>query len=47
MLANTLDIFDQQSGWIVWNLFLAFIPWALSFWLFRRKVMTRNWGWWM
>ena len=47
MLANALEIFDRHSGWIIWNLFLAFIPWALSFWLFRRKVMTRNWGWWM
>ena len=25
------------SGWIAWNLFLAFIPLVLSFWLFRRS----------
>ncbi|OIP69604.1 MAG: hypothetical protein AUK43_12390 [Oscillatoriales cyanobacterium CG2_30_40_61] len=47
MLADALEIFDRHSGWIIWNLFLAFIPWALSFWLFRRKIMARNWGWWI
>jgi len=30
------------SGWILWNLFLAFIPLALSFWLFRRKTLKRR-----
>lgn len=34
------------SGWILWNLFLAFIPLALSFWLFRRKT-PRTTFWWI
>lgn len=35
------------SGWILWNLFLAFIPLALSFWLFRRKTSSRSILWWI
>ncbi|HEY9643559.1 MAG TPA: DUF1361 domain-containing protein [Coleofasciculaceae cyanobacterium] len=36
------------SGWILWNLFLAFIPLVLSFWLFRRKKLkTRSFLWWL
>jgi len=36
------------SGWILWNLFLAFIPLALSFWLFRRKTLKqRSLLWWV
>lgn len=38
---------DVYSGWILWNLFLAFIPLALSFWLYRRKTLSRSWGWWL
>jgi uncharacterized membrane protein len=41
------DIFaafnNVYSGWILWNLFLAFIPLLLSFWLFRRRAVTRQW----
>jgi uncharacterized membrane protein len=34
------------SGWIFWNLFLAFIPLVLSFVLFRRKNVFKSWlGW--
>ncbi|MBV8883663.1 MAG: DUF1361 domain-containing protein [Chroococcidiopsidaceae cyanobacterium CP_BM_RX_35] len=32
--------------WMSWNLFLAFIPLALSFWLFR-KQRSRSWLWWL
>lgn len=32
--------------WMSWNLFLAFIPLALSLWLFRKK-QTRSWLWWL
>ncbi len=34
------------SGWILWNLFLAFIPLFLSYILFRRKDLspTKIWG---
>lgn len=35
------------SGWIAWNLFLAFIPLVLSFWLFRRKRNYRSYIWWI
>lgn len=34
------------SGWILWNLFLAFIPLVLSFVLFRRKTSIRPIWWW-
>jgi len=37
---------DTHSGWIAWNLFLAFIPLALSFWLFRRPSKVRDVLWW-
>ncbi|MGB7439539.1 MAG: DUF1361 domain-containing protein [Coleofasciculaceae cyanobacterium] len=36
-----------HSGWIVWNLFLAFIPLALSVWLFRRQSHSRSLLWWV
>lgn len=35
------------SGWILWNLFLAFIPLVLSFWLFRRQTNDRPVVWWL
>ncbi|MBD2260701.1 DUF1361 domain-containing protein [Pseudanabaena sp. FACHB-2040] len=39
---------NRYSGWILWNLFLAFIPLALSFWLFRqRRPVPRNALWWL
>lgn len=44
-LASALN--NIYSGWILWNLFLAFIPLALSFWLFRRKTLTRTPLWWV
>jgi uncharacterized membrane protein len=45
MLAEAFS--DIYSGWILWNLFLAFIPLAISFWLFRRKINSRSWLWWL
>lgn len=40
-----------QSGWVVWNLFLAAIPLLLSFWLFRRakflQARRRSLLWWL
>lgn len=36
-----------HSGWIAWNLLLAFIPLVLSFWLFRRPKHSRNPVWWV
>lgn len=53
ILANALGAFNQHSGWIVWNLFLAFIPLALSFWLFTRfprrgaRIAPRSLLWWV
>ncbi len=35
-----------HSGWISWNLFLAFIPMVLSFWLFRRSTRPTP-PWWI
>lgn len=34
---------NVYSGWILWNLFLAFIPLVLSVLLFRRKSISRPW----
>ena len=47
ILANALDAFNRYSGWIIWNLFLAFIPLALSFWLFRWQTKSRSLLWWI
>jgi uncharacterized membrane protein len=41
-----LGLSNVYSGWILWNLFLAFIPLVLSFWLFRRKKISRTLVWW-
>lgn len=53
ILSNAFEAFNQHSGWIVWNLFLAFIPLALSFWLFTKpqtkrgsKLPRRSLLWW-
>ncbi|MFM7221252.1 MAG: DUF1361 domain-containing protein [Nodosilinea sp.] len=34
---------NVYSGWIVWNLFLAFIPLILSFRLFRPQALPQAW----
>ncbi len=51
MKARLLEAFAAfsgiYSGWILWNLFLAFIPPVLSFWLFRRKTNDRSFLWWL
>jgi uncharacterized membrane protein len=39
------DLFNQSTPRIIWNLFLAFIPLLLSFYLFRPPAM-RNILWW-
>ena len=43
-LFSTLD--RIYGGWILWNLFLAFIPLVLSYLLFRRQSIARPWLWW-
>jgi uncharacterized membrane protein len=40
------DLFNQSSDRIAWNLFLAFIPLILSFYLFRLST-RRNFIWWL
>lgn len=47
ILADTFEAFNKYSGWIVWNLFLAFIPLMLSLWLFLRRSKTRLLFWWL
>lgn len=42
ILAEAFSSFNKYSGWIVWNLFLAFIPLVLSFWLFTRRTKKRR-----
>ncbi|MGF1588755.1 MAG: DUF1361 domain-containing protein [Pleurocapsa sp.] len=42
ILADAFGSFNKYSGWIVWNLFLAFIPLVLSFWLFTRHTRKRR-----
>ena len=41
----SLNLFNQSTDRIVWNLFLAFIPLALSFYLFRLSAIRNPlWG---
>ncbi|MEL6606057.1 MAG: DUF1361 domain-containing protein [Cyanobacteria bacterium J06614_10] len=37
---------NVYSGWILWNLFLAFVPLFISFLLFRREALSKRrlWG---
>ena len=47
ILGDALGEFNGYSGWIIWNLFLAFIPMTLSFWLFRLRHPSRSLIWWI
>lgn len=47
ILGNALIAFEKYSGWILWNLFLAFIPLALSYFLFRQRTNSRSLIWWL
>lgn len=46
-LHNALMALQMHSGWIIWNLFLAFIPLTLSVWLFRSPRRSRSILWWI
>jgi uncharacterized membrane protein len=46
-LVHALRALRQHSSWIIWNLFLAFIPLALSVWLFRSRSRSRSILWWV
>ncbi|MFQ4139615.1 DUF1361 domain-containing protein [Nodosilinea sp. PGN35] len=44
LLLDIASAFNNvYSGWILWNLFLAFIPLVLSFSLFRRQALPKGW----
>jgi uncharacterized membrane protein len=46
LLTDIFRAFDNvYSGWILWNLFLAFIPLLLSFRLFRPQAIPKPWFW--
>ena len=47
LLVAAWTAWSRHSGWMAWNLFLAFIPLALSVWLFRRKSQSRSILWWI
>lgn len=46
LLAEAWKAWSRHSGWMAWNLFLAFIPLALSVWLFRGTSKSRSLLWW-
>ncbi|MBD1876414.1 DUF1361 domain-containing protein [Nodosilinea sp. FACHB-131] len=46
LLLDIASAFNNvYSGWILWNLFLAFVPLLLSFGLFRRQAIPKPWWW--
>lgn len=44
ILAKGFQYLSRYSGWIAWNLFLAFIPLVLSFILFRKSSISKALG---
>ncbi|MEA5504036.1 DUF1361 domain-containing protein [Halotia wernerae UHCC 0503] len=46
LIARVLQVLRINMSWMTWNLFLAFIPLALSVWLFRGR-RGRSWVWWL
>lgn len=46
LIGTVFDVLRSNSRWMTWNLFLAFIPLAISVWLFRRG-RRRSWLWWL
>ncbi|NDJ22782.1 DUF1361 domain-containing protein [Nostoc sp. B(2019)] len=46
LLSRVLQVLRINMSWMTWNLFLAFIPLALSVWLFRIR-RNRSWLWWL
>jgi uncharacterized membrane protein len=47
MLVDTLEALSIYSSWIPWNLFLAFIPLILSYWLFLVQNNKPFLLWWL
>lgn len=46
LIARVLHVLSINKSWMTWNLFLAFIPLALSVWLFRTR-RSWSWVWWL
>jgi len=46
LITKLVQLLRNNLGWMSWNLFLAFIPLALSVSLFR-KNRGRSWVWWL
>ena len=46
LIGKVWSVLLSNSRWMSWNLFLAFVPLALSVWLFRKK-RWRSWLWWL
>lgn len=46
LVDKVIQVLQINIRWMTWNLFLAFIPLALSVWLFRRG-RGRSWVWWL
>jgi len=46
LIHKVLGVLQINMRWMTWNLFLAFIPLALSVWLFRSH-RGRSWVWWL
>ncbi|MBE9116894.1 DUF1361 domain-containing protein [Lusitaniella coriacea LEGE 07157] len=47
LLLHVWNALSLYSGWMAWNLFLAFIPFALSLLLFRQSGRSRTILWWV
>ena len=47
LISRVIQVLQINMRWMTWNLFLAFIPLALSVWLFRRNKRSRSWVWWL
>lgn len=46
LIAKVWNVLLRNSRWMSWNLFLAFVPLALSLWLFRKR-QRRSVIWWL
>jgi uncharacterized membrane protein len=46
LITRVVQVLKINMGWMTWNLFLAFIPLALSVWLFRFR-RGGSWLWWL
>ncbi|MEA5579605.1 DUF1361 domain-containing protein, partial [Anabaena sp. UHCC 0451] len=46
LIVKVIHVLQINMRWMTWNLFLAFIPLALSVWLFRTQ-RGRSWFWWL